>query len=168
LQNAIVSVGKFCDDDASLEELYAHHRNFTYRVALRVMRNADDAEDVVQNVFLRMMKNGKRLDADCSATAYLRRAATNAAIDLIRKRNHRAETDLPAYHPAAEQSVMEKHYVRQVLDKLPSQHAEMFEMHYREGYAYEALAESFGVQVGTVKSRLHRIRAALQKELQAA
>ncbi|MGA8870223.1 MAG: RNA polymerase sigma factor, partial [Candidatus Acidiferrales bacterium] len=60
------------------------------------------------------------------------------------------------------------HHVRQVLGKLPPKNAELFELHYRGGYSYEELAERFGIQVGAVKSRLFRIRAALQKEMQAA
>jgi RNA polymerase sigma-70 factor (ECF subfamily) len=156
------------DEQAWMEELYASHRDFIYRVALRVIRNADDAEDAVQNVFLRMMRNGKPSDVAIGAAAYWRRAAVNAAIDVIRKRTQRAETGLPPSHPAAEQRVMERHHVRQVLGKLPPENAELFEMHYRSGYSYEELAERFGIQVGAIKSRLYRIRAALQKEMQAA
>jgi len=151
-----------------LEELYASQRDFIYRVALRVIRNADDAEDAVQNVFLRMMRNGKPPDVGSGAAAYWRRAAVNAAIDLIRKRTQRAETGLPPAHPAAEQRVMERHHVRQVIGKLPPENAELFELHYRGGYSYEELAERYGIQVGAIKSRLYRIRAALQKEMQAA
>ncbi len=154
--------------NASLEELYASHRAVVYRAALRVTHNADDAEDVVQNVFLRMIRHAKRPDMGRCATAYLRRAATNAAIDLIRKRTQRAETDLPLHHPAAEQTFVEQRHVRQVLDRLPPRNAKLFELHYQGGYVYEELAECFGIKVGTVRSRLHRIRAALQKELLAA
>ncbi len=149
-------------------DLYVTHRDFIFRIALQVLHNVDDAEDVVQNVFLRMMRNDTRPEAGRSAAGYLRRAATNAAIDIIRKRTQRAETELPDYHPAPDQTFVEQHHVRQVLEKLPPKNAKLFELHYRGGYAYEELAEDFGIEVGTVKSRLHRIRAALQKELQAA
>ena len=171
LHEAIIVTDKYQQGESasiSMEELYANHRDFIYRVALRILRNANDAEDVVQNVFLRMMRNGAPPDMELYAAAYLRRAATNAAIDLIRRRAQRAETDLPAHHPAAKQTVVERHHVRQVLGKLPPKNAELFELHYRGGYSYEELAERFGIQVGAVKSRLFRIRAALQKELQAA
>jgi RNA polymerase sigma-70 factor, ECF subfamily len=160
--------GEAQDAQSPMEELYVSHRDFIYRAALRVIRNADDAEDAVQNVFLRLMRNGGAPDLGNGAAAYWRRAAVNAAIDLIRRRTQRAETGLPPCHPAAEQKVMERHHVRQVLGKLPPQSAELFELHYRGGYSYEELAERFGIQVGAVKSRLYRIRAALQKEMQAA
>jgi RNA polymerase sigma factor (sigma-70 family) len=151
-----------------LEELFAEYRDFIYRVALRVTHNAGDAEDVVQNVFLRMMRSDKRPDVGRCAAAYLRRAATNTAIDLIRQRATRAETNLPSWHPAAQQTLLEEHHVRQVLDKLPPKDGRLFELHYHGGYLYRELAERFGIPVGTVKSRLHRVRAELQNELQAA
>jgi len=152
--------------DSGIETLYSNHRDFLFRVALRVTRNAGDAEDVVQNVFLRMMRNDTGPEAGSSPVAYLRRAAVHTAIDLIRKRAQRAETDLPRHLPAAEQKFAERRHVRQALDKLPPKHAALFEMHCR-GYVYLELAERFGMEVGTVKSRLHRIRAVLQKELEA-
>lgn len=154
-----------------IETLYANHRDFIFRVALSVTRNADDAEDVVQNVFLRMIRNDTGPAVGSCPVAYLRRATIHSAIDLIRKRTQRAETDLPPDFPdaqqkAAEQKLAQQRHVRQVLDKLPPKYATLFEMHCR-GYLYLELAERFGMQVGTVKSRLHRIRAVLQKELEA-
>jgi RNA polymerase sigma-70 factor, ECF subfamily len=157
--------------DRWIETLYANRRDFIFRVALRVTRNAGDAEDVVQNVFLRMIRNDSGPAIGSCPVAYLRRAALHTAIDLIRKRAQRAETDLPPDFPdaqqkAAEQKFAEQRHVRQALDKLPPKHAALFEMHCR-GYLYLELAERFGMQVGTVKSRLHRIRAVLQEELEA-
>jgi RNA polymerase sigma-70 factor (ECF subfamily) len=162
LHEASILTSKYpeAEVNGSMEELYSNHRDGIYRVALRLTRNAHDAEDVVQNVFLRMMRTGKRPDLGRCATAYLRRAATNTAIDLIRMRTQRAETILPSCHPATEPRFVEKRYVRQVLDKLPRRNAMLLELHYREGYLYEELAELFGIQLGTVKSRMHNIRSA--------
>lgn len=146
-----------------LEELYANHRNSIYRVALRVTHNPDDAEDAVQNVFLRMMRTEKRPDGARGAAAYLRRAATNAAVDVIRERTHRAETNILPFHPAANPTLLEQQQVRQVLDNLPHANARLLELHYRDGYLYEELAALFGIPVGTVKSRLHSIRSAAKE-----
>jgi RNA polymerase sigma-70 factor (ECF subfamily) len=163
LHTAIIEVNNY-----PVAELYTEHRDFIFHVALQVLRNADDAEDVVQNVFLRMMRNDQGPDEGRSAVGYLRRAAKNAAIDIIRKRTQRAEMELQEYYPAPAETFVERRHVRQVIEKLPSKNAELFEMHYQGGYMYEELAASFGMQVGTVKSRLHRIRAVLQEELRAA
>lgn len=152
----------------ALDQLYADYRDLIYRVAYRVTHNASDAEDVVQNVFLRMIQTDKQPDVGRCAVGYFRRAAMNAAIDLIRKRAQRAETDLQPWYPAAPQTFVEEHYIRQAIDKLTPKDASLCEMHYRGGYLYHELAEHFGIPVGTVKSRLHRIRGELQMELQAA
>ena len=132
----------------------------------------NSACDVVPNVFLRMMRNDTGPAVGSFPVAYLRRATVHSAIDLIRKRAQRAETDLPRHLPAAEQKLIEQRHVRQALDKLPPKNAALFEMHCR-GYLYLELAERFGMEVGAVKSRLHRIEpcykigAVLQKELEA-
>ena len=166
LHTAIIECDKYRSDDV-LAELYATHRDLIYHVALQVLHNADDAEDVVQNVFLRMMRNDQGPDEGRSAAGYLRRAAKNAAIDIIRKRTQRAETELQVYHPAPDETFVERRHVRQVIGKLPAKNAALLEMHSR-GFMYDELAATFGMQVGTVKSRLHRIRAVLQQELRAA
>jgi RNA polymerase sigma factor (sigma-70 family) len=168
LREAIIVSDKYQAPDVPIEELYAAYRDLIYSVAIRVTRNAVDAEDVVQNVFLRMMRTDKQPDVERGAVAYFRRAATNAAIDLIRKRAQRAETDLQPWYPAAEQIFADERHVRQALAKLTPKDASLCEMHYRDGYLYHELAQHFGIPVGTVKSRLHRIRGELQYELQAA
>jgi len=150
---------------STVQELYTLHRAGVYRVALKFTRNTDDAEDVVQNVFLRMMRNGALPDLGRSPGAYLKRAAANAAIDLIRKRMQMAETVLPMDHHAPKASFVEERHVTQVLERLSPENAKLFEMHYRGGFKDAELANSFGIKVGTVKSRLNRIRAALQREL---
>jgi RNA polymerase sigma-70 factor (ECF subfamily) len=165
---AIIVSNNYKQSGVSIEELYADYRDLIYHVALRVTRNSGDAEDVVQNVFLRMMQTDKQPDVGRCAVGYFRRAATNAAIDLIRKRTQRAETDLQPWYPAAEQTFVEEQYVREALDKLTPKDASLCEMHYHGGYLYHELAEHFGIPVGTVKSRLHRIRGELQMELRAA
>jgi len=155
------------ETSGTMENLYDTHRDGVYHAALRVTHNPHDAEDVVQNVFLRMLRNDTRPEEGRSAAAYLNRAATNMAIDLIRKRMQQAETTIPFYQPAPRQPFGEEHLVEQVMEKLSPESARLLELHC-DGYLYEELAGIFGIQMGTVKSRLHRIRAALQKELQAA
>ena len=65
----------------------------------------------------------------------------------------------------AKQVVKVKELLRRALAKLPSQDAEIFVLCYLEGYTYEELAEQFGIERGTIGSRLYRIKTALKKEL---
>ena len=170
LQQANITDGNHheMETKASIERLYSDHRDIVFRVAMRVTRNAADAEDVVQNVFLRMLRNDAQPDPQRSPGAYLRRAAANAAIDLIRQRGQRAETTIPQHQPAKEDAWVERRHVEQVIGQLPPRHAKLIELHYRDGFMCHEVAELMDMQSGTVKSRLHRIRAVLSRELRAA
>ncbi|MCH8200158.1 MAG: sigma-70 family RNA polymerase sigma factor [Chloroflexi bacterium] len=75
-------------------ELYDRHSGEVYVAALRVTGNPADAEDVLQSVFLRVFDGKTRLDATWAPGAYLRRAAVNASIDLLRRKKSRPETGL--------------------------------------------------------------------------
>lgn len=149
------------------QDLYQQHSETVYRTALRVTGNPNDAEDVLQNVFLRILDHRLTLDPMWSPERYLKRAATNAAIDLIRKRATKAEVDLveDRDYGSSESTVLLKERLRQALAKLAPVDAELFVMCYLEGHSYEELAEQYQLERGTVASRLFRIRAALQKEL---
>lgn len=149
-------------------ELYRDFSETVYRTALRVTGNPSDAEDVLQSVFLRILGNQLTLDPRWSPERYLRRAATNASIDLIRRRMSHPETgtdQLRSPGGGRENTAVLKETLRRALARLPAEDAELFVLCYLEGYSYEELAEQFQVERGTVASRLHRIRAVLQKTL---
>lgn len=149
------------------QDLYQQYSETVYRTALRVTGNAADAEDVLQNVFLRILDHRLTLDPMWSPDRYLRRAATNASIDLLRRRTTQAETELVEGrdYGSHESTVLLKERLRRALAKLSPTDAELFVLCYLEGYSYEDLASQFQLERGTVASRLYRIRAALQKEL---
>lgn len=163
-------------DAPQFRELYEEFSEAVYYTALRVTGNAADAEDVLQTVFVKLLDGGPALDATRSPGAYLRRAAANAAIDLLRRKKTRRESDVgdvrepeldyigPARDPHEDDFVL-KERLRQALTRIPPENAEMFVLCYLEGYSYDELAALMGIERGTVGSRLHRIKAALQKEL---
>jgi RNA polymerase sigma-70 factor (ECF subfamily) len=156
---------KIVTDD--FHEFYQIYSESVYRTALRVTGNPTDAEDVLQNVFLRFLKRKVTLDPDRSPKAYMRRVATNASIDLLRRKAARPETELDEGRDksAPKSSPVLKEMLRNALAKLPPQDGELFVLCYLEGYTYEELADQFGIERGTIASRLHRIRTVLKKEL---
>ena len=154
------------------DEVYEGYSEMVYRTALRVTGNTADAEDVLQNVFLRVLNNRLTIDPARSPEAYLRRAATNASIDLLRRKAVRPDRGAPAlgfegeYDGIAHQSPpLLKERLRRALAKIAPQDAELFVLCYLEGYSYDELAELMELERGTVASRLHRIRAALRNDL---
>jgi RNA polymerase sigma-70 factor (ECF subfamily) len=164
---AIAATPNFVTPPPGFHDTYRRYSEAVYKTALRVTGNPSDAEDVMQNVFLRILDHELTLDPMWSPERYLRRAATNASIDLLRKKTSLAETDLAdgREYGTRESAVIVKQRLRQALARLPEADAELFALCYLEGYTYEELSEQFELERGTVASRLHRIRAVLQKEL---
>lgn len=151
------------------QELFEKYADTVYLTALRVTGNAADAEDVLQTVFLRLWKHPEGFETPVSHEAYFRRAATNAAIDILRRRQWRAETPLEgvAPLPSPETPVLLKQRLRQALSRLDPEDAELFVLKYVEGLSGEELAEMFGIERPTVGSRLFRIRQTLRSIIEA-
>ena len=148
-----------------LDDLYQQHAAMVFRTALRVTGNPADAEDVLQTVFLRILDH--QLNPASPAEPYLRRAATNASIDLLRRKTKRAESEFEDSHKygSKENTLLLKERLRRALANQPPENAELFVMCYLEGCSYDELAEQYKVERGTIASRLHRIRAAIRKDL---
>ena len=149
-------------------ELYEQYYALVYRAALRVTGCPADAEDVLQTVFLRVLSQGGRQDPVLAPEAYFRRAAVNAAVDLLRRRASRAEEPfndaLP--HAAAEGPAFLKERLRRAIATLEQSDAVIFLMRYVEGTSNGELAEIFGLEKNNVAVRLHRIRQTLQAEME--
>jgi RNA polymerase sigma-70 factor (ECF subfamily) len=72
-----------------IEKLFREHSKFIYRTAFRVTGNGEDAEDVLQNLFVRIMRRDLPPDFNKNPKAYLYRAAVNLALNVVRSRTHR-------------------------------------------------------------------------------
>ena len=153
---------------AGFPELYERHYETVFRAALRVTGNPADAEDVLQTVFLRVLARGKDEDAAALTAAYFRRAAVNAAVDVLRRRELRAASvyDDEAPHAASQPPVLLKEQLRRAIAALDSEDATLFLLRHVEGLSNEELAEMFGMEKNNVAVRLHRIRHRLQAEME--
>ena len=150
------------------QDLYHQYSDVVYLTAFRVTGNSADAEDVLQTVFLRILKQEDRFEVSSSSEAYFRRAATNASIDVLRRRTWRAETPLDGVIPqlASESTALLKERLRQALSRLDPEDAELFVLKYLEGFSGEELAQQFGIERATVGSRLFRIRQTLREVIE--
>lgn len=146
-------------------ELYQRYADAVYRAALRVTGSGADAEDILQSVFLRVLTREDRLDAARSPEAYLRRAAINAGIDLIRRKSARPHHPVDDKMSATESSPVLKERLRRAIAELPPRDAELFVLRYIEGLSNGELASLFDMERVTVATRLHRIRQTLQELL---
>ena len=161
---------------SGLAELYERHHEAVFRAALRITGNPADAEDVLQTVFLRLLARPGLTDASGGPehgapanqpAAYFRRAAVNAAVDLLRRRAMRAATtyDDQASHAAVESAPLLKEQLRRALTTLDPDDASLFLLRYVEGLSNQELADLFELEKNNVAVRLHRIRLRLQVEM---
>jgi RNA polymerase sigma-70 factor (ECF subfamily) len=148
-----------------LDQMYEAHHGMVFRTAYRVTGNAADAEDVLQTVFLRMVRRDSTDHID-NPESYLRRSAVNAALDVVRARhdNDTLEPERIASGTCTELSEL-RDSLRRALAKLPPRNAEMFAMRFFEGYTNPEIAKLLGISQVVVAVTLHRTRRKLQKEM---
>jgi RNA polymerase sigma-70 factor (ECF subfamily) len=146
-----------------LDQMYEAHHGLVFRTAYRITGNAADAEDVLQTVFLRMVRLNPEVD---NPESYLRRSAVNAALDVVRARhdNDTLEPERIASGSCTELSEL-RDSLRRALSKLPARNAEMFAMRFFEGYTNPEIAKLLGISQVVVAVTLHRTRRKLQKEM---
>jgi RNA polymerase sigma-70 factor (ECF subfamily) len=151
-----------------LARVFADHHALVFRTAYRITGNAADAEDVLQTVFLRLLKMPDSV-AVRDQESYLRRAAINASLDLIRCRKQDravALVDIPSAasdHDAGEL----KAALRQALGRLSPKSAEVFALRFFEGFSNQQIARMLGVSRVLVAVMVHRARQQLQRALSA-
>ena len=153
---------------AGFAGLYERHSEAVFRAALRITGRPADAEDVLQPVFLRLLSRSEEDEVAGRPAAYFRRAAVNAAVDLLRRRAVHAETayDDLAPHAVVETSLLLKEQLRRAIATLDSEDATLFLLRYVEGLSNQELAEVFRLEKNNVAVRLHRIRMRLQAEME--
>src|SRR3954454_25160768 len=161
-----------------LERIFREHHGLVFRAAYRVTGNATDAEDVLQTVFLRMMKRDAAAEPVGNMASFLHRAAVNAALDLMRTRQNVRNIPLdelepvlaePAFRsPERAQSSNEiRDWLRGALARLNPRIAQMFALRFFEGKDNPEIARLLNTTPGRVAVTLSRTRDRLQKEYQA-
>jgi RNA polymerase sigma-70 factor (ECF subfamily) len=149
------------------EWAYEAHHQMVYRTAYRITGNATDAEDVMQTVFLRLMRRDSSLRPLEQPEGYLRRAAVNVSLDLLRERQKMADYPLETLSTSDTCTELRdlRDTVRKSLAEVDERHAEMFALRFFEGYTNQEIARLMGVSQVLVAVTLHRLRNRLQKEL---
>lgn len=144
-----------------LAAVFEQHHGLVFRTAYRITGNAADAEDVLQTIFLRLLR--QEHPELRQPESYLRRAAINASLDMIRGRGEQAA--MPADTAAPQENGELRQSLRQALAKLDPKHAEMFVLRYFEGHSNGEIAQMMGISSLLVAVTLHRTRTRLQKSI---
>jgi RNA polymerase sigma-70 factor (ECF subfamily) len=147
--------------------MYREHHGLVYRAAYRITGNAEDAEDVLQTLFLRLMRRGEGLDAEANPKGYLHRAAVNIALDIVRLRKRVTSDERLASGVDHGSSAEIQQIVAEALAGLSPKLAELFVLKHVEGYDNSELAQMIGTSRGAVAVLLFRARARLKKSIRA-
>jgi RNA polymerase sigma factor (sigma-70 family) len=138
-----------------------------FRTAYRITGNAADAEDVLQTVFLRLLRRTSESGAMENEESYLRRAAINASLDVIRSRQSSPTVeliDVPSNRDEGEVTEL-RQVLGRALSKLQPRSAEIFTLRFIEGMSNLEIARSLGISQVSVAVTVFRTRQQLRKEL---
>jgi RNA polymerase sigma-70 factor (ECF subfamily) len=159
-----------------LEQIFRDHHKRVLRAAYRVTGNAQDAEDVLQTVFMRLVRREGGSPLSDSPGNYLHRAAINAALDVVRSRRTARAAPLDEVEQVlagAEEKSPDRlqgageirDEIRKALAKMNPKAAETFILRYFEGYGNHEIARMLGTSRSTINVILHRTRQKLREEI---
>ncbi|GJM79301.1 MAG: RNA polymerase sigma factor SigW [Paenibacillus sp.] len=170
-------------DQGAFAELVDLYKDKLYHLAYRMLSNRHEAEDIVQETFLRVHKNWIRYDDKQKFSTWIYRIATNLCIDRLRKRK-------PSYYLDAEMNDQEgmdgytlipgdertpeseyllsetQQTIHQAIDGLPAKYKSVIVLRYLQEMSLQEISEVLDMPVTTVKTRVHRGREFLRKKLE--
>lgn len=151
---------------AKLERLYVQYHGLMYYVAHKVTKNAEDAEDAVQQAFLYIIENMQKVgEVSCGKTrSFVCIIARHEAIDLARKRRtvyelEAADRELAACVPESCGEITE------AMTQLPKRYRDILLLRYRDGYSADELAKMLEISLAAVRKLIWRAKCALRKVL---
>jgi len=150
-----------------LDAIFEAHHGLVFRTAYRITGNAADAEDVLQTVFLRLLRREQTAGALENAESYLRRAAINVALDAVRAgKVKRAVPIEEVPEPRASEEPRElKAALIRALALLSPREAEVFALRFFEDLSNKEIARALGISQVHVAVVLHRARTGIRAEL---
>lgn len=170
-------------DQRAFAEIVEMYKDKLYHLAYRMMNNRQEAEDIVQESFLRVYKHLDRYDEDQKFSTWIYRIATNLCIDRLRKRRPAYSLDaastehegLDGYAmmpsddrtPESELILSEtQRIIREAIDTLPAKYKSVMVLRYLQDMSLQEISEVLDMPVTTVKTRVHRGREFMRKKLE--
>ncbi|MGH9794069.1 MAG: RNA polymerase sigma factor [Candidatus Acidiferrales bacterium] len=159
-------------DATAFEYLYRSHSRRVYGVCLRILRNTSDAEDVTQQIFLRVFRKIGTFRGDSAFSTWLHRVTVNAVLmHMRRKERTETSTDDPEYASqrdkvpreigSSETSMLgafDRRNLLRAIRELPCGHKRVFLLHDVLGYRHSEIVDLVGCSIACSKSRVHRAR----------
>lgn len=157
-------------DRAAFEQLVAQYTPLVFRVALRIVGNAADAEDCVQDVWLAAWRSIGRYRGQAAFSTWLYRVTTNAALMLVRRRRPALPldglSDIGIDTPVSIEALAAADAVQRALRALTSDQRAVIVLREFEDLSYDQIATILDLSMPAVRSRLHRARIELCRALE--
>jgi RNA polymerase sigma-70 factor (ECF subfamily) len=162
-------------DEKAFEELLRKYRSSVFSICLRMVRNSTTAEDIAQEVFIKVFSALNRYDPAYPFSSWLNRITSNLCIDYIRRGKERTVSldqpvggddadllmQLPAGTAGPDREMESKEMMtmlEEALGKLPEHYRIIVILRHQEQLSYEEISDTLGIPLGTVKARIHRAR----------
>lgn len=168
--------------ERAFSRLINENQTKVYRIALSIVKNHSDAEDIAQEVFIRIYTSISSFKGNSSLATWIYKITYNRSLDFLKKNNKKMKTTKTLDDPedaelltlAGEKFIPEKEFedkqmkedIQAALQKLPEDQRQLIELKDIHGFSYEEIMEITGLKDGTMKSRLNRARTSLRKMLQ--
>jgi|JI10StandDraft_1071094.scaffolds.fasta_scaffold397248_2 RNA polymerase sigma-70 factor (ECF subfamily) len=176
--SAIVAAVRAGQRDAVLSAVLPQYRRKVYSLAWSIVKDSAIADDVAQDVFVKVWRSLPSFDARASFSTWIYAITRNAAISALRQRRQQvslqdeivlaeAETALAARAPEAqeERGAAEEERLATALANLPEKQRQVVTLFYLQGRSYDEVAEMLAMPLGTVKTLLHRARGQLAQAM---
>lgn len=158
-----------------LEKVFMDHYDLVYRTAYRVTGNGDEAEDVLQTLFVRLLRRETMPKLERGWPAYLHRAAVNISLDIIRRRGRNVsitemEPWLREKRPGPDRQHSSSELgdkLRQALADMNPRSAQVFVLRHVEGHSNGEIARMLETSTGSIAVTLFRARSSLRKSLRS-
>ena len=147
------------------ERLYETYRGRVFSTAYRMLSNRADAEDVTQDVFVKVFKKLKSFRGDSAVSTWIYRIAVNACLDFRRRRRLRQTVSLDDGTEVGSTPLSVSRLIESTLPRMAEGYRQVFVLHDIQGLKHEEIGKILGITDGASKSQLHRARAFLRREL---
>jgi RNA polymerase sigma-70 factor (ECF subfamily) len=151
--------------DEEFTRIYEDNKSRVYSTALRVLGNSADAEDVTQEVFIKVYRKLDSFEGRSQLSTWLYRITVNKCLDLLRKRKRRSTVPIDEAMGAVANPSNVRQVVESFIPTLPPGYRTVFVLHDIQGLKHHEIASQLKITEGACKSQLHKARLMMRKKL---
>jgi RNA polymerase sigma-70 factor (ECF subfamily) len=169
-------------EQKAFETLLNKYRNLVFSIMFKMIRNAQEAEDLTQEAFMKAFNSLATFNEEFAFSTWLMKIASNNCIDYLRKRKLRTysihepiqykdekiEIDIPDQEPTPERSLIQterRKMIEEAINELPERYRYVIILRHKEEKSYEEISEILNLPLGTIKAQIFRAREILNRKL---